>query len=163
MKLKLHSKSEIRKQFGIAIAEMIVGASALVIIMTICTTMFFRVHRVWGDIKEHRLAVCEISNQLDDLTRLSVDEVNDRLKNIAVSELVNKSLKNSVLSGKISNDDLGTRLQLTISWQKQATQKSVSLSGWLQPDVTTSRKPDPFPDVRETEKAKPGFEDPGSN
>ena len=137
-----HSTVRLRRQSrwlrqGVSKIEMIVAASLLVTVMSFSVSGFQRVNGIWRDIRDRRLAVCELSNQLEELTRLSAAEAATALPELKPSVACAASLKQAKLSGARGEDALGQRLDLTLTWRPRQSGfskdhvRTVTLSGWL--------------------------------
>ena len=122
---------------GVSKVEMLVAASLLVTVMSFSVSGFQRINGIWKDIRDRRLAVCELSNQLEELTRLSPDELDAALPELKSSKPCAASLKQAKLSAAQVEDTLGPRIDLTLTWRpRQAgfaedNVRTVTLSGWL--------------------------------
>ncbi|MEM7785906.1 MAG: hypothetical protein AAF623_21335, partial [Planctomycetota bacterium] len=60
---------------GVTAFEIMVTISVLTTVAMFVTTMAIQIKFIWRDIEQHQLAINELSNQLDELTRYSVTEV----------------------------------------------------------------------------------------
>lgn len=116
---------------GVSSIELIVSAVLLMTVMSFMTTLCVRIDRVWKDISQQRVAVAELSNQLERLTLLPVDKIVAAIDGLEPSENCAMILPHPVLRGEIADDNLGRRITLKIHWQRQPVEKSVELSGWL--------------------------------
>ena len=131
---------------GVSKVEMLVAASLLVTVMSFSVSGFQRINGIWKDIRDRRLAVCELSNQLEELTRLSADELDAALPDLKPSELCANSLKQTKLSGTGGEDGLGQRIDLTLTWRPRQAGfaedhvRTVTLSGWLSPSDQEAAK-----------------------
>ena len=116
---------------GVSAIEMLVAAVLLMTVMSFATTLMFRINRVWSAIGQHRVAAMELSNQLEQLTRLSRDEVALAIKNLQPSDSCRRTLSEPLLVGTVSADALGTRIELQLNWQRLPPGSPLILSGWL--------------------------------
>ena len=119
---------------GMTVIELIVSAMLLLTVMTFMTTLCFRVNMVWKDIGYHRVAVGELSNQLEELQRMTVEEVENELANLQPSELCQMTLRDPRLTGRLVKDELGNRIDLKINWTRQNPGQPISLTAWLKPN-----------------------------
>ena len=116
---------------GAMVMEMVVSCAVLITIMTFVTTLCFQVNRLWRSSGHHRVAMSELSNQLDRLTLMSVDEVKEEFESLEASELCSRTLQDPVLSGEVVDDQLGQRIILSLNWRRLNPGKPVELSGWI--------------------------------
>ena len=120
------------------VIELVVSAMLLVTVMTFMTTLCFRVNLVWKDIGHHRVAVGELSNQLEELQRMTPEDVEDELTNLQPSELCQLTLRDPKLTGRLVKDELGNRIDLEINWTRQNPGQPIVLSAWLKTDFSGS-------------------------
>ncbi len=113
--------------------EMVISSLLLLTVMTFVTTLYFRINLVWKNIGHHRVAVAELSNQLESLTRLSPNEAQVAIESLEPSEYCARTLQAPELSGELLDDVLGKRIVLSLDWNRQTPGKPVELAGWLQP------------------------------
>lgn len=131
------------KRDGVTVLEVIASAAVLFTAMTITTTMFFNVDKIWKDVRYRQMAVCELNSQLDSLTRLDFDNAKIALEKLEVSEICDSVLREPILAGTLDRaDPLGTRITLTIKYKKGYSEKVISLSGWLNPAFENSEPED---------------------
>ena len=116
---------------GTTMIELVVSAMLLVTVMTFVTTLAFRVGLIWKDTGHHRLAMNELSNQLEVLTSLNPDQIPDALKEVQPSPMVIGTLDQPELSGDWLDDELGRRIVLRLNWQRRNPGKPVTLVGWV--------------------------------
>ena len=124
-----HKNFSVRR--GVVSIELIVAAVLLMTVMTFVTTLMFRVNRVWSEIGQHRVAAMELSNQMEQLTRLTRAEATVAIKSLQPSILCHRTLREPKLVGETSDDELGIRIELQINWQRLPPGQPVALSGWL--------------------------------
>lgn len=122
-----HSK----KQKGITTIELMVSAAVLLGIMTFVGSLTVRINGVWKDIVQRRVAVCELTNQLEELTRQDEKELDQQLDSLEPSIHCSNSLRGAKLSATVRDDQLGKRIVLSINWSRTHAGKPVELSGWL--------------------------------
>ena len=120
----------IDRRSGVSSIEFLVSFSVMATVMTCATTMTLNINRVWRDIEHHRLAVCELSNQLEELTLLTGDNLTERITEIRPSDFCKQGLNEPRISAEISSDNLGQRIDLELVWKHQPVERKVRLSGW---------------------------------
>ena len=128
----------INRRRGVSSIEFLVSFSVMATVMTFATTMTLNISRVWRDIEHQRLAMCELSNQLEELTRLGDEALEKRVSNIQPSNFCKQGLNEPRISAKISSDDLGQRIDLELVWKLQPVERKVRLSGWAIDQRSTS-------------------------
>jgi hypothetical protein len=118
---------------GITMIELIVSAVLLMTVMSFATTLCFRINQVWSDIGQHRVALNELSNQLETITRLDVAAAKLAVAEIQPTEVCRRTLIDPEIRGEVTTDNLGTRIQLQINWNRTHPGTPMKLVGWLIP------------------------------
>ena len=119
------------RRHGTTLVELLVSAFLLISVMSFVTTWCFHINTIWKDIGHHRVALCELSNQLEVLTRLNPTQAQEAIDAIEPSSTCARTLKNPELTGNLVEDALGTRVVLQLNWQRRYPGKPVTLAGWL--------------------------------
>ena len=128
---------------GITAIELVVSAMLLMSVMTFVTTLCFRINMVWQDIGHHRVAVGELSNQLESLQRMTPAEAQEALGTLQPSALCRRTLRDPELEGELVKDDLGNRIVLQINWTRRNPGQPIELAAWLATDSSSSREGQP--------------------
>jgi hypothetical protein len=111
--------------------ELLVAATLLMCMIGILGPLTVRTSRICNDGRHMRMALDELSNQLDWLTSLDRDELTQALENLAPSEQVQQVLPDASLHGETLSDADGTRLILTLDWERPMKGVPISLTGWM--------------------------------
>lgn len=122
---------------GATTIELVVAAVLLMTLMTLVTTLCFRANLVWRDVSKQRVASGELANQLDQLTRLPKNQIQDALEEIEASDVCQRTLNSPRISATLIQDELGDRISLSLDWERRNPGLPVQLSGWLNPAVET--------------------------
>ncbi len=120
-----------RRRSGISLAELVLAAGLLIGVMTFVTTICFRVHLVWRDVRQQRLAMHEVAGQLDRLSMMNLDAATAELDQLSVSAELGDVLNQPKLTGSINEDAMGYRISLQLNWQRKLKRKPVELSAWI--------------------------------
>ena len=131
--MKRINSSRLNSVAGITITEVIVSTVLMMTIMGLVGTVCHRVNLIWFDVNHHRVAVSELSNQLEELTALTLDQAAVAVKTIEPSESCRRALASPELNGEIFEDRLGSRILLKINWARAHPAKPVEMSGWIIP------------------------------
>ena len=121
---------------GFLKTEALLASVILVASLSFASTMVNRINRFWSDAQRHQFAISELSNQIDEFSRLSLDEAAESLKSIEVSEACKETLKDASIVGEIEKDKLGNRITLKLSWLDRKDANPVELSAWLRDEKT---------------------------
>ena len=126
-----------RCRAGFSKTELIVSASILAVVMLVSMKLFYNCNIIWKDIRHHRIAVAELANSADALTRQPKSELDAACAQLKPSEVCERTLKEVALTATRHQDELGERVDLVIRWQaysgaRQALHpKQLKLSAWL--------------------------------
>ncbi|MEM6473022.1 MAG: type II secretion system protein [Planctomycetota bacterium] len=110
--------------------ELLVAMGVMMTVMGVVATLVYRTDRVWKDTSDHRFAMLELSNQLEELTLLPSAQLNERLSHLQPSRECETVLDDSELFGEATEDVLGRRITLELQWQSNGQPVRRSLSGW---------------------------------
>lgn len=116
---------------GVSLIELLVAAVVLVSVMSLVTSLCFRISLVWQEIGHRRVAVAELSNQLERLTRMDPEDVPQALALLKPSSLLEQTLLTPQLSGDIVESELGHQIELQLNWRRRHPGKPVELVGWI--------------------------------
>lgn len=111
--------------------ETLVAIVLLTVTVSMIAAMSVRIHHIWKEISHRRVAVAELNNQLELLTRLPLAELDQAIRNLQVSDACLSILSEVTLEGETIEDPLGTRVTLRINWQRKVPGKPLQLSGWV--------------------------------
>jgi hypothetical protein len=111
--------------------EMVVAATLLITALSLVVTLSFRTGKLWQDSRHYRLAVEELTNQVERLTILDETKLDEELVDLAVSEAITTALPNPRLTGTKIDDEHGTRVALSLQWDRAGRPEPLTLVGWL--------------------------------
>ncbi|MFG0253691.1 MAG: prepilin-type N-terminal cleavage/methylation domain-containing protein [Rhodopirellula sp. JB053] len=126
-----------RPRKGFTMLECVVAASILMVAMSTVATIAYRVHRLWMDVADQRIAMNELTNQIEFITQLPVNEVDDAIAGIAPSAIAAINLDHPELSATRTQDELGDRITVTLRWQSPHPIPPVRLVGWINSKEST--------------------------
>ena len=118
--------------------ELVVAAGLLVVVMSVVTSLAVRSNRLSQDSRQYRLALDELSNQLERLTSAGEARLSDSLESLSPSSEISSTLPNPVLSAELLVDEYGTRIAMHLSWDRIGKHTPVTLIGWVAPIATHS-------------------------
>jgi len=154
----LHFLSKLpKRRGGFTVTELIVAATLLVVLMSVVGTLTVSSGRLWQDTRHYRLAIDELSNQLDRLTALDDTRLTTAIAELSASPQIRSALPNPVLTAESLADENGTRVVLQLAWDRLGKSRPVSLVGWTNP-LPNKEKPkteEPKTEEPETEEAAP--------
>lgn len=134
------------KRSGLTSFEMIVALMLFMSALLVATPLMVRHGRLLVDQRRYRIALDEVSNQLDRLSSLPADQVAAALEQVKVDDWTLARLPGAVLVGQLEPVDLGNRLTLELTYGAEAKQpwgqpgdgpkrKKVALESWIAPAV----------------------------
>jgi uncharacterized protein YjiS (DUF1127 family) len=133
MVLKKH-----KSRRGVSITEVLIAATLVVSTIGLFAPMSVRIGRVWQSTRQYRLAFNELANQMELLTSFGVTRCEAALPSLKLSSQIADALPDSQLNGELVSDADGTRLILSLNWDRGSKSEPLSLVGWL--DVTPTSK-----------------------
>ena len=116
---------------GFATMEVLVSVVIICATATVVTSLLFKCGMVWRDVSQYRVAVHELSAQLEELTLMEADSVAERIEQLKPSAICSQRLPNAQLTGALVEDNLGVRIELSINWKRAVESKPMVLCGWL--------------------------------
>jgi hypothetical protein len=127
--------------------EVFVGLTLLTTVLSLSAPLIVRHGRMLIAHRHYRIALDELTNQLDRLTALPADEVAAAVGKLSPSEFASTRLPGVKLQSRLKSADIGQRVILTITWDEPERHKApVSLAAWI---VAASLPPDEKPQVEE--------------
>ena len=111
--------------------EVVVSAGGLMVVMSCMSALIVRIDSVWKDTGHHRVAMNELSNQIERLTLMSPNEVDAAVSELKPSLLASRTLSDARLSGSVVDDEWGRRVILQIDWRRKHPGQPMTLTAWL--------------------------------
>jgi hypothetical protein len=114
--------------------EALVAFSLLTTAITVSLPLVVRHQRLLETARHYRLALDELSNQIDRLSTMSATDLPAELIHLAPSDFAAQNLPHPVLTSELQPADIGQRLTLRMAWSDAPQQTShVALAAWLLP------------------------------
>lgn len=114
--------------------ELLVAFTLITAALTGATPLVVAHGRLLKAQRDYRVALDELSNQLESLTALPPAEVVQELSAIATSEFTASRLPGAQLRGQLGEGALGLHVTLELWWDEPNRQAApVRLTGWLKP------------------------------
>jgi hypothetical protein len=134
-----HATSARRLRQGISSIEAIVAFTLLSTTLTLSLPLVVHHQRLLESARHYRLALDELSNQLDRLTSIPAADVSSELGRLAPSPFLAKILPGAALTGKLQPADIGQRLTLRITWNDlPRSPTTAALAAWILPAAEPS-------------------------
>jgi hypothetical protein len=116
------------------VTELIVAAAVLMLGIGVVAKSNSSLLRLWEDTRHHQLAMDELSNRLDLLTRLSGEDLQQAIQQLQVSSDIAAVLPDADLKAILIQDQFGDRIELSLQWKRVGTGKPIRLVGWIVED-----------------------------
>ncbi len=128
-----------KRHLGVSAAEVLVAAGLLVSVMGFMTSLTFQTGNVVKSVRHYQVAIHELANQLELLTSLDEVERKAMLENLKPTDSLMDALPEAKISGEVVEDSDGTRLVLSLEWDRGPNGTPVSMVAWVD---TKERKHD---------------------
>lgn len=136
-----------RARRGTTLLELLAAFSLLITVLGVSLPLVVRHGRILKSADQYRLALDELSNQLERLRALPADEIEQELEALKPGELTAQRLSGAKLDGALEESDGGNRVRLRIIWDEpQRREAPVELVGWLplnQPAAASAERRQP--------------------
>jgi hypothetical protein len=120
------------RHLGSSSLDAIASFTLLSAALTFATPLVVKHSRLLTAQRDYRLALDEVSNNIERLLLLPTDELSGALPQLKPSELIAAKLPSAELHGTLEDSDIGRRLTLRLSWQPlHGSSMTVSLSTWV--------------------------------
>jgi hypothetical protein len=119
------------RRAGLITVELLVSAVLLVCMIGVFTPLTVRTHRLLNDGRQVRLAMSELSSQIDLLTSYDIEQLRQSLEELMPSEQIKEALPGARLSGQVKSDVDGSRLILTLDWDRPVKSQPLSMVAWI--------------------------------
>jgi hypothetical protein len=128
---------------GTGSLDLLVSFTLLVTVISVSTPLIVRHGRLLKSQRDYRLALDELSNQMDRLTTLPADDLPQAVKQLSPSTFVTDRLHGAKLGGELQPAESGMRITLTLSWKEtERVRAPVVLAAWVFPSkVQPDKKP----------------------
>jgi hypothetical protein len=115
-----------------SVIESLVALTLLTTLLTVSTPLVVRHGRMLAAQRAYRIALDELTNQLDRLSATAPDEVSAAVDQLALTPFAAARLPGAKLTGRLEPANFGQRLRLEISYADSQLQTSpVTLVAWV--------------------------------
>jgi hypothetical protein len=112
--------------------EVFVALTLLTTVLSLAAPMVVRHGRLLIVHRHYRIALDELTNQLDRLTALPSDEVPTAIEQLSPSPFAAASLPGVKLDAELDAANVGQRLTLSITWDEPGREKApLTLAAWI--------------------------------
>lgn len=121
------------RRAGASSLECVVAFTLLSSALTFAAPLIVKQRRLVNSQREYRLALDEVTNQLERLMTLPSGEVEQAVSQLKLSEFAAMRLPEARLRGELKSVDVGQQVTVSLAWE-QPTAAPVKLSGWILAD-----------------------------
>jgi hypothetical protein len=119
---------------GASMIELLVACTLVMAALSVWAPLVVRHDRMATGARHYRIAVDELSNQLERLAALPGDELAAAVEDIAVSEFAAARLPGAELTAHLEPADVGQRLTLALTWDEpQRREAPLTMTAWVFP------------------------------
>src|SRR5688572_16674294 len=117
---------------GTTTIEVLVAFTLLMSVLSLSTPLVVKHGRLMTAQREYRLALDELSNQLESLVALPESELEAAVGRLAPSGFIAARLSGVELRGQVDAADFGRRITLRITWDEpERSRAPVTLAAWI--------------------------------
>jgi hypothetical protein len=148
VKPTIRSAARQRLRRGTGMLDLFVSFTLLVTLISVVTPLVVRHGHLLRSHRDYRLALDELSNQMERLTGLRTDQLPGAVKQLKPSAFLAERLSGAELVGELEPAEIGSRVTLKLTWNETGRRNApVSLAAWVIPA--------PQPLASESEGAQP--------
>jgi len=126
---------------GTTTVEVLISFTLLVTVLSLSTPLVVKHGRLLKAQRDYRLALDELSNQIERLSALPEGELPAALEKLALSEFITAHLSGVELRGQLNSNDNARRVTLRLWWDEpQRAEAPVSLAAWIHPPVQAASR-----------------------
>lgn len=112
--------------------ELIVAFSLVATVIGLSAPLIVRHGRLLATARHYRLAIEELTNQLERIAALPPTEIDATVDNIEVSKFAAEKLPGAELTGEIHDAEYGRRVTLHIVWDEpQRRENPLAMTAWV--------------------------------
>jgi Tfp pilus assembly protein PilV len=130
-----NSRRRFRSRSGLSQVEILVAASLLMAGMGVLPTLGFHINRIAKESRNYQLAVHELANQLERISKLPREPMRNALRDMQLAPHVSEVLPGGTLAGILQQDSTGTRLILSLQWERTGSPPPLQLVAWVDSDA----------------------------
>lgn len=132
-RMKRQSRNRWLRPKGVVLLEMLIAAALVLTTLSVAAPLVIRSARAWKQTRQYQVACDELSAHMDRLLAMPAEKRKQALPETAVASEVAEILHAAEISGEILDDQNGTRLRLSIQWERTGQAPPVTLVGWIDP------------------------------
>lgn len=120
-----------RRRRGVSLTEALVACSIAVTAITVGGSIQVRGWRMLTDVRQDRLAIDELSNQLQRIRHTPDTELRTALDQLSPSAFIKQNLPEPQLRGRLTEGDHGRQVTVELSWNRPGRrERPLQMSIW---------------------------------
>jgi hypothetical protein len=134
---RLSGRPSGRPHAGTSILETLIAFTLLATVLTFSTSALHRHNRLLSAQRDYRIALDELTNQLDRLSAIPLQRLQAELENMTPSAFTVERLPGAELRGDVQEADVGRRITLRLAWDERKRRDApVTMAAWAFPEFT---------------------------
>jgi hypothetical protein len=121
-----------RRRLAVSALEVLVSLTLLTTVLSVSLPLIVRHGHLLKAQQHYRLALDELSNQLDRLTGIPAEDVPQALKQLTLSSFTAARLVGAKLTTELKPADIGQSVTVRLTWH-DSQEQSATMTGWVLP------------------------------
>ncbi len=117
---------------GITLIELIVAATLIISGLALVGKLTVLTGRMWQQTRHERIAIEELSNQMERLLALPAADRDAAIAELKLSDEASTRLPNARLVADTTDDSAGLRVELRLEWNRGVPAGPIKLTGWFE-------------------------------
>jgi hypothetical protein len=128
-----------RRRYGTSTLDALTAFTLIVTAISVVTPLVVRHGRLLKSQHQYRLALDELSNQMERLTTLSDEALSQAVGQLKPSEFIATRLPGAQIKAELRPAESSTRILLSLTWRDVEREKApLTLAGWVFPETGPS-------------------------
>jgi hypothetical protein len=124
---------------GTSTLDALTAFTLIVTVISVVTPLAVRHGRLLKSQHQYRLALDELSNQMEKLTALSTEELPQAAQQLKPSDFITARLPGAQIKAELQPAESSTRLSLSITWRDAERDKApLTLAAWVFPKTESN-------------------------
>lgn len=119
-----------RMRRGLTTLEVVVAASLLAASIGFLMPLALSTGKLWKETRQLRIASDVVVTELDVLSHVDPSQLSDRLVQLQVSDELKQILPGAKYTHRLSDDEHGVRIELSLDWDRGHPGKPVTFVSW---------------------------------
>jgi Tfp pilus assembly protein PilV len=116
---------------GVVQLEVLVAGILLLVLASLLPSLGFHLSRIHKESLQYQIAVQTLANELERLRSIEPTASSRDLERLQLPAYASRRLPNATFQAVALQDDLGTRVKLSLQWDRVGKPPPVEMVGWL--------------------------------